>query len=261
MVSNDLKQKQKKAEKIRLQSQNDLRVTRLSIVFVSVLVGVLIMLVAKKNIDNEVTFISYWLTPLLILSVAALAASAVFFAVRTNRHIDDSDRAITKWNVLGAGVVFFCAMLGYRLTFDASLVAIGLVAVGVLYLAYAMFSADFFVYSVMTALGLLLMKLRGVEFYSSFGKVVYILCGALCLVGAVCGILLAIMHISGKGTVQLGKKKLEIGGKVFPIFLGAFFLAVCGVLCLALPAFITYYVAAMLAVYVIIAIAYVIKMM
>ena len=261
MVSNDLKQKQKKADKLRLQSQNDLRVNRLSIVFVSVFVGVLIMLVAKKNIANEVSFITHWLTPLLILSIAALAASAVLFALRTNRHIDDSDRVFTKWNVLGAGIVFFGAMLGYRLTFDASLVALWLVSVGVLYLVFTTFKADFFIYSVMTAIGLLLMKLRGVEFYSSLGKAVYVICGALCIVAAICGIILAVMHISGKGTVSLGSKKFAVGGKVYPLFIGALFLVAGGALCLAAPAFITYCIAAMLVVYVIIAIAYVIKMM
>lgn len=261
MVSNDLKQKQKKAEKLRLQSQNDLRVNRLSIVFVSVLVGVLVMLVAKKNIANEVSFITHWLTPLLIISAAALAASAVFFALRTSRHIDDSERVFTKWNVLGAGIVFFGAMLGYRLTFDASLVAIGLVSVGVLYLVYITFKADFFICSVMTAFGLLLMKLRGVEFYSSLGKAVYVICGVLCIAAAVCAIVLAILHISGKGIVNLGSKKLEIGGSAYPMIISAVFLIAGGVCCLIAPAYMNYVIAAMLAAYVIIAIAYVIKMM
>ncbi len=261
MVSNELKQKQKKAEKLRLQSQNDLRVNRLSIVFVSVFVGALVMLVAKKNIDNEVAFITRWLTPLLILSAAALVGSIALFVMRTKKGIDDSEKIFTKWNLLGAGIVFFGAMLGYRFTFDASLIVVGLVCVGVLYLVYITFSKDFFIYSIMTALGLVLMKLREVEFYSTFGKAVAALCGVLCILIAVLGIILAIVHISGKGTVSLGKKKHMIGGNAYPFIVGAVFLIAGGIIGFVAPAASAYAIAAMLAAYVVVAIVYVLKMM
>ena len=61
--------------------------------------------------------------------------------------------------------------------------------------------------------------------------------------------------------MALGSKKLEIGGKAYPMIGIAAFLIAGGVLCFMAPAYINYVIAAMLAAYVIIAIAYVIKMM
>ncbi len=259
MVSNDLKQKQKKAERLRRETKNDLMVNRSAIVFVLAFLGVLAMLVAKKSIDSEVAFISYWLTPLLIISAAALAGAIVLFVKR--KKTDDSDRVITKWNVLGAAVVFFGAMLVYRLTFDATLVVLGLISAGILYFVFGIFGLDFFIYSVMTALGVLLFRMCATEFYSSFGKAVTLLGKILCLVVAAAGLVLAILHISGKGTIGKGQKKLVIGGIAVPMIIAAVFLVAGGIVAFAAPAVLTYVLAAMLVVYVITTIAYVLKMM
>lgn len=263
MVSNELKQKQKKAEKLYLQSRNDLMLNRMSVIFAAVVIGVIAMLIAGKNISNEVVFITKWLTPLLIVSGVAFAASVVLFVIRTKNKTNDSDKLFTKWNILGAGVVFFGAMLGYRFTFDASLIAVGFVCVGVLYLVYATFSKDFFIYSIMTALGLMLMKLREVEFYSSLGKAVGVLCGVLCIIIALCGIVLAVMLISGKGTALPGAKKIKIkvSGKAYPFIVGAVFMIAGGIVGFVSPVFVTYILTAMVAAYVIVAITYVLKMM
>ena len=249
MVSNDLKQKQKKAERLRRETKNDLMVNRSAIVFVLAFLGVLAMLVAKKSIDSEVAFISYWLTPLLIISAAALAGAIVLLVKR--KKTDDSDRVITKWNVLGAAIVFF----------GATLVVLGLISAGILYFVFGIFGLDFFIYSVMTALGVLLFRICKTEFYSSVGKAVTLLGKILCLVFAVAGIVIAIMHISGRGTIGKGQKKLVIGGKAVPMIIAAVFLVAGGIVAFAAPAVLTYVLAAMLVVYVITTIAYVLKMM
>lgn len=258
MVS-ELKQKQKKADKLRREAENDLKVNRLAIVFVTVFFGAIAMLAAGKSIDSEVVFITRLLTPLLILSTAAVIAAGVLFAKR--KGIDDSMRLFTKKNVLGAAIVFFAAMVGYRLTFDAELIAMWLIAAGVLYLVYSFMEIDFFIFSILSAAGVLLFRMSGAEYYSFVGGAVPTVCRIVCLLLAVCGLVLSLMHIAGKGTISLGSKKLKLGGRAYPMLIASVILAVGGVIGFVASTILSYITAVLVAVYVIIAIIYAIKMM
>lgn len=251
--------KQKRADKLRREAENDLKTNRLAIVFVMVLFGAVAMLAAGKSIDSEVFFITRLLTPLLVISAAALVAAIVLYSKR--KGIDDSMRVFTKKNVLGAAIVFFAAMVGYRLTFDAELIAVWLVAAGVLYLVYSFMEKDFFIFSILSAAGVLLFKMCGSEYYSFVGGALPICCRILCLVLAVCGAIFALMHISGKGKIALGKKKLEIGGNAYPMLIASLILAIGGVLGFIAASLLSYVMAALIAAYIIIAIIYAIKMM
>ena len=261
MLSNELKQKQKKAERLRQQKKNDIMVNRIAAAFILVCAGIVVMLFAKKTIDNEVAFITRWLTPLLIISGAAFIGSIVFFALRTKRRTDESELVFTKWNVLGAGIVFFGSMLFYRLTFDASLVVLELIAVGALYLVFNLFKADFFIYSVLTAAGVLLLRVGQTAGYSSVASAASMLCNILCVVLAVAGLILAVMLISGKGSISFKERRFSVGGWIWPVFVASGLLAAGGIVGFFAPAFLTYVIAAMLVAYLAIAIAYVIKMM
>lgn len=264
MVSNNLK-KNKAEERARRISHNDLIVNRLMMAFILGVIAVFGMLIVKKNIANELNFITYVHPVLLVLSIAALVGAIVLFVLRKKKSVDDSERVFTKWNVLGAAIVFFAASVYYRIFFEASMVIAGVIAAVVLYFVFHTFPKDFFAYSVLTALGLLLLKMGTTVFFTSYDGIISAICCAAALVFAVVGIIFALLLHSGKGTLKLGGKKLRIyenkGGHIYPLIVSSVLMIAGGVLGFAASAYVAYAFGALLAAYIIIAVAYVIKMM
>lgn len=262
MVSNNLKNKAE--TKNREQKNNEISVNRLMIAFILGAVAVCGMLLAKKTISNEAFFITNILPVLIVISSVGLIAAIVNFAIAKNRHVDDSAKIFTKWNILGAAVVFFGTVGFYRLSFDAATCIIALIAAVVLYFVFRLFKSDFFIFSAITAAGLMLLKIGNTKYYSTLGNIMTTACFALAAIIAVAGIVFAVVMIKRKGIVQLGGLKVTLfdkNGNIYPIFVAAALLLAGGITGIIASAAVIYIIAALLVAYLVIAVAYVIKMM
>ena len=261
MVKSDSKKKSRVSGAQNVS--NDTKVNRLMVAFILGVIAVTGTLLVKKNIANEAFFITYLLPVLLIIAVAGFAASIVLLVRR--RGADESARIFTGANVFGAALVFLLAILYYRLTFDAVMVIAGLIAAVVLYFVYNIFAGDFFLYSVLSAAGVLLLKGAGIDYMTSFAGVITLIYAILALLFAVAGVILAVMLKSSKGKLKLGGRSVNLygakGGHVFPVIIAAVLIATGGILAIFASAFVVYAVAALVVAYLAIAVVYVIKMM
>ncbi len=255
MVKNNLNNK--RAEKLRKQTQTDLTVNRLMAAIVLAVVGVMVMLGAGKSISSMANFITYGLPVLMILSVAALAAAILLFVKRKKAGVNDSERVFTKENLLGAAIALCAVTLVYCLTFDAKTCIIAIIAACLLYIAYSVFRKDFFLFSAATALGVLALETAGA--FSGIGAT---LCFAGAAVVGICSVVVGIMLAAGKGELKLGAKKIAAGNGLVPMLIAGILAVAGGALgFIGMTAFITYVVAALLVAYLAVLIVYTIKMM
>ena len=261
MVKSDSKKKSGVVDAKRTSS--DTKINRLMVAFILGVVAVTGMLLAKKSIANEAFFITYILPVLLVVSVLGFAAAIYLFVRR--RGSDESARIFTGANVLGAALVFMLATLYYRLTFEATMVICWFIVAVVLYFVYNIFTYDFFMYSVLSAAGVMLLRGTRIDYMTSFSSVISLIFAILALLFAVIGIVIAVMAHSNNGRLKLGSRSIKLygakGGHIYPLLIAAgsyhsgrniidFSSRICN-LC----------VAALIAAYLAIAVVYVIKMM
>lgn len=261
MVKSDSKKKSGVVDAKKVSG--DTKVNRLMVAFILGVVAVTGMLLAKKSIANEAFFITYILPVLLVVSVLGFAASIYLFVRR--RGSDESARIFTGANVLGAALVFLLAVLYYRLTFEATMVICWFIVAVVLYFVYNIFAGDFFMYSVLSAAGVMLLRGTRIDYMTSFSSVISLIFAILALLFAVIGIVIAVMAHSNNGRLKLGSRSIKLygakGGHIYPLLIAAVIIIAGGILSLLAPAFVIYAVAALVAAYLAIAVAYVIKMM
>ena len=261
MVKSDSKKKSGVVDAKKVSG--DTKVNRLMVAFILGVVAVTGMLLAKKSIANEAFFITYILPVLLVVSVLGFAAS-IYLLVR-RRGSDESARIFTGANVLGAALVFMLATLYYRLTFEATMVIGWFIVAVVLYFVYNIFTYDFFMYSVLSAAGVMLLRGTRIDYMTSFSSVISLIFAILALLFAVIGIVIAVMAHSNNGRLKLGSRSIKLygakGGHIYPLLIAAVLIIAGGILSILAPAFVIYAVAALVAAYLAIAVAYVIKMM
>lgn len=261
MVKSDSKKKSGVVDAKRTSS--DTKVNRLMVAFILGVVAVTCMLLVKKNIANEAFFITYILPVLLVVSVLGFAAAIYLFVRR--RGSDESVRIFTGANVLGAALVFLLAVLYYRLTFEVTMVIGCIIAAVVLYFVYNIFAGDFFIYSVLSAAGVMLLRGTRIDYMTSFSSVISLIFAILALLFAVVGIVIAVMAHSNNGRLKLGSRSIKLygakGGHIYPLIIAAVLIIAGGILSILAPAFVIYAVAALIAAYLAIAVVYVIKMM
>ncbi len=261
MVKSDSKKKSGVVDAKRASS--DTKINRLMVAFILGVVAVTCMLLVKKNIANEAFFITYILPVLLVVSVLSFAASIYLFVRR--RGSDESARIFTGANVLGAALVFMLAVLYYRLTFEATMVIGWFIVAVVLYFVYNIFAGDFFMYSVLSAAGVMLLRGTRIDYMTSLSDVIALIFAILAMLCAVGGIVIAFMARSKGGKLKLGRHSINLygakGGHIYPLLIAAVLIIAGGILSLLAPAFVIYAVAALVAAYLAIAVVYVIKMM
>ena len=261
MVKSDSKKKSGVVDAKRASS--DTKINRLMVAFILGVVAVTGMLLAKKSIANEAFFITYILPVLLVVSVLGFAAAIYLFVRR--RGSDESARIFTGANVLGAALVFLLAVLYYRLTFEATMVICWFIVAVVLYFVYNIFAGDFFMYSVLSAAGVMLLRGTRIDYMTSFSSVISLIFAILALLFAVIGIVIAVMAHSNNGRLKLGSRSIKLygakGGHIYPLLITAVLIIAGGILSILAPAFVIYAVAALIAAYLAIAVVYVIKMM
>ena len=261
MVKSDSKKKSGVVDAKKVSG--DTKVNRLMVAFILGVVAVTCMLLVKKNIANEAFFITYILPVLLVVSVLGFAAAIYLFVRR--RGSDESARIFTGANVLGAALVFMLATLYYRLTFEATMVIGWFIVAVVLYFVYNIFTYDFFIYSVLSAAGVMLLRGTRIDYMTSFSSVISLIFAVLAMLFAVAGVVIAVMARSNNGKLKLGRRSINLysakGGHIYPLLIAAVIIIAGGILSLLAPAFVIYAVAALVAAYLAIAVAYVIKMM
>ncbi|MBQ8508383.1 MAG: hypothetical protein IJ493_00565 [Clostridia bacterium] len=263
MVSNNLK-KDKIERAIQKRKQSDLVVNKLMVVFLLTVAAVCGMMIAKRNIDTEASFLSYVLPVLLVISGVLFALSVVNLAMSRSRHVDESRKVITSLNLCGAAAVFFLGCAVYRLSFEATWVIFGVIGAAVLYFVYMIFRKDFFIYSLVTALGVVFVKLASFNPYSTLGGLVKIAALVMTFAVPVAAIILALLLTAGKGSLTLGDKQyklLEKGDHVYPIFIASALTLAGAVLAIAASTAAIYAIIALLVAYLAIIVAYTIKMM
>ena len=261
MVKSDSKKKSGVVDAKRTSS--DTKINRLMVAFILGVVAVTGMLLAKKSIANEAFFITYILPVLLVVSVLGFAASIYLFVRR--RGSDESARIFTGANVLGAALVFLLAVLYYRLTFEATMVIGWFIVAVVLYFVYNIFTYDFFIYSVLSAAGVMLLRGTRIDYMTSLSDVIALIFAVLAMLFAVAGVVIAFIARSKGGKLKLGRHSINLygakGGHIYPLLIAAVLIIAGGILSILAPAFVIYAVAALIAAYLAIAVVYVIKMM
>lgn len=264
MVSNDSKKKNSAGNISRSKkSVSDVVFSRIMLAFVAAVVGVFGILFANKKISIMARFITYVLPVLLVLSALAVVGGVIFYIRRVKSGIDERKKLFTGANVLGTAIVFALCNVAYRLTFDAVTVVYMLSAAFVLYFVWHSFENDFFAYSALTALAVILLHVGGVERGSTLGRVFEIgTCVIVVLIG-IAAIILGAMLISGNGVLKLGSRSVRFfngkGSRAYPLIIGGALAAVSGVVALIAPASTVFAIIAVAVVYVVIAIAYILK--
>lgn len=264
MVSNDSKKKNAAGVKSRSKrSVSDVVFSRIMTAFVAVVVGVFGILFANKKISIMARFITYVLPVLLVLSALAVVGAVVFYVKRGKSDVDERKKLLTGANVLGAAIIFALSNLAYRLTFDEVTVVYILVSAFVLYFVWHSFGKDFFAYSALTSLSMILLHVGGVERGKTLGRIFEIGARSLVVVLGAAAIVLGLLLRSGKGTLKLGSRSIrffnENDGHVYPLIIGGALAVASGVAAFVVSSASVFAISALAIVYVVIAIIYVLR--
>jgi len=156
----------------------------------------------------------------------------------------------------------FIPILTYKYTRVTGAIVV-LIAALVLCYVYNFYTKDFFIYSVLTACGAVLMYAAGLgKAQLTLFTIVKIVAGVLALAIAVVTAVLAFKASKNGGKLSIGKKNISLGKgfKYYPLFIGSAILFVGTVAALLFGAVTVYALCALFAAYLVIAIIYSIKM-
>jgi len=261
MLSTNLN-KDKAEQKAAARKKSDLVLYKLMLAFIVGIIGIFAMLAVGSSMQAQVNFITYALTPLLIISGLALAAAIVFFALQRSRHVDESRKVVTSAGLLGTAAVFFASCLYYSLSSYSGVrqIVIFLICAVVLYFVYNIFRTDFFLCSVVAAIEMNLVQISMNGSTTMIGQIMPIVFRVLAAAVPVAAIVFAVYLHVNKGTA--GKTKLlEKGDHLYPLLVMSAASLIGAVLTILFPTTAVYAMIAILVVYLAIAVAYTVRMM
>ncbi len=124
---------------------NDLMMNRLMLWFV-IAVGAVTVVMSLRNANNEITMFKTVAPIMTTVSLLLFLGSLVFFVIRWQKKIDDKDRTITKYNVLGTGIVALLCGITYSINAAmATGYSVALIlGTTVLYFIWYIYAHDFF---------------------------------------------------------------------------------------------------------------------
>ncbi len=256
-MSNNIKEK--KAAKLAAEKQQDIKLYRLMVEFTLAIVAVLL---AIKAGNNEIFTLIYIMPPFLATTAVLFALSAVLYTVRRKNQIDESSNVITSALIFGnAASLFFVGAL-YYIYWDAELVIASLITLTVLYFAYNIYGGNFFMYSLISAIGFISLRITGCNsHFALIGNAGILVAHVFSFAIPIIAIVLAIiLFAKDKNRTVLG---ITFGGKKCAVtfLISAAAILVGAVLTLVYPAALIFADFVLLGSYLIIAVICTVKMM
>ena len=96
---------------VMTQEENDLMMNRLMLGFVIAVCAVTAVMMVK-NSNNTIQLYNTAGPVTAVVCAVLFALSAVFFGIRTKKRVNDSQKVLTRWNVLMSGIVaLFCSII------------------------------------------------------------------------------------------------------------------------------------------------------
>jgi len=237
---------------------SELAINRLMLLFCAAIFATLGM-VYLNNIDihTEAHFVEYVLPTCTIVTGVLLLAALAFFIYKRVRRQDDSKKVFSSGVLLFIAACLFGFFASFKLiksTPNALTVMIGaVVVVTAICFIYYLYNRDFFNYAVMTAVGAVLMYL-GKEPFDFVGDTLGSVAKLLAILMPIAVIVLLVLNKAGKLNF------MNPGYKYYPFFTGAGIMLGTMLVSLFAPALFIYLFMAFLAVFLIITIAYTVRM-
>ncbi len=254
--------KEKKAAKAAAKKQEDIKSYRLMIGFLLAIVG---LFLAIKAGNNQLYVLSTIMPAFLLVSGIIFGLSALYFSIMRIKRIDETDRIVTSTGIFGNAAAMFLLSAAFYLYMDVQLVISALIALIVVYIVYCIEGAGFFGYSAFTAASYILLLLAGQpslleRSYTAIGDIAIIAAKVLVFVVPVLMVLIAVLTFAKKSITVLGIKfaKKRIASAMLVSGLIALAGAVFTVIYPAGVSIVTY---ALIAVYFIVTVIGVFKMM
>lgn len=254
--------KEKKAAKAAAKRQEDIKSYRLMIGF---LLAIAALFLAIKAGNNQLYVLSTIMPVFLLISGIIFGLSALYFSVMRIKRIDETDRIITSTGVFGNAAALFLLCAAFYLYMDVQLVISALIALVVVYIVYCIEGAGFFGYSAFTAASYIMLLLAGQpslleRSYTAIGDIAIMAAKVLVFVAPALMILIAVLTFAKKSITVFGikfsKKRIATA-----MLISALIALVGAVFTVVYPAGVSIAVYALLAVYFIVTVIGVFKMM
>ena len=237
---------------------SELAINRLMLLFCASIAAILGM-VYLNNIDmhTEAQFVVNVLPYFTIITGVLLLAAAAFFIYKKIKKQDDSKKVFSSGVLLFIAACLFGFFASFKLvkaTPNALTVMIGaVIAVTAICFIYYLYNRDFFNYAVMTAVGAVLMYL-GKEPFNFAADTIGSVAKLLAFLMPVAVIVLLVLNKAGKLNF------MPRDHKYYPFFIGAGVMLGTMIVSLFAPALFIYLFLAFLAVFLVITIAYTVRM-
>lgn len=250
-MNKELKTKAKKeAKKERLRLE-DVKFYRLMVEFILAV----FLIYAVVQVGNNLIFVANKAAPVLIAVTGVLfAASAVYAVIVKRRGIDEKYSVITSAGLFGNAAVLFFSAAHIRLFMKPDVLLLSLILVALLYFVYSIYNNNFFVYSLITASGFIALchSTLTSSVFSPLATLLVDIAWVLAIVIPAAAVVYAFLRLArGKAT-----KKVACS-----VIVSAFVLLLGAVLALVYPVGVIYAEFALLAVYLVIAVSYTVKLM
>lgn len=154
MVSKNVKEM--KAKKIDELRRNDVKLYRLMVEFGLTVVAVLLAVAAGNA--NKIQLHFSVMPILLVVTGVLFAAWAAFYSLSRKKAGDNTYKVVTREGVFGNLTALFFGCLHFYLFEDAQALIIAIITASVLYFTYNIFDKPLLDFSVVTAVGFLLLK-------------------------------------------------------------------------------------------------------
>lgn len=240
----------------------EMTVNRMMLLFVAATVAVVILLLVGKGGAAERFFVHSLLLYFQIASAALVLAAAVFYFA--GRGKDESGKLVTRGGLLAAAALLFVVLISYIHVGSGVRVAL-VIALTVLCFVKTFYQKDFFIYSALTFLNVVSLFAVRAALTSALWKdsLIWLFRGLGILV-PVAVIIAALLARKNGGVLALGGKKRHVlgeGALYSPFFIGSA-VTLCGAAAgLFLSSIAVYAAIAALALFLVYAIVYTVKMM
>lgn len=262
-MSNKVVNNSKKERKAEEQKLNDVAVNRVMILFTLTVVGVVVLNILRNVVGkNEYIFVLNVLPFVQIGTALLVAAAAIWFYLCRKNNVDETYRLFKSSYVLGTAITIFVPALLYKYTHVTGAIVI-MVAALVLCYVYNFYPRDFYMYSILTAVGAVLMYAAGLgKAYLTLFTIVKIAAGIVAIAVAIATLAVTLKVRKCNGKLEFFGKKISFGGsfKYYPFVIGAVILLLGTIVSFVAGAATVYALCAFFAAYLVIAIIYSIKM-
>ena len=265
LSTNEIKNIDKQTVKSNQRRRDNMLGNRLmaALLLVSVLVLGLLLLDYKFR-RSMAGFILYVLPVVDIILALCVSTSLIYLVIQKRSRTDESLKFFSSTSLFVASVIGLFVSLAFPKigTAGALIVLIGSL---LLFFVYVVYPADFFAFTILLFAGAGLMFACTMEMSGTiFKDIVKYILKALAFLIPIAAIALGIVLRKNKGCLPFRTKRIRImkkGYHYYPIFSAAAFILAGAFAVTLLPAALMYVLVAFLAIFLVVAIIYTIKMM